>query len=197
MVSAPPRAPTIFLASRSFAILSLAVAILSLTTISFVPYAQQIDLYSRLTAAATRCTFTVPGLSPFEPDTAAPITTFILALIDQPPLTEAADGRLCAYGPREEAKSRWILFLSPRGGDRLIIKSKNGILRNFSGTRGYRQVLRYRQKTALLDSSRIIVPVPLSWVLPSSLPRRHRGTIWALRSHGEPHTFVQGLLRPK
>ena len=44
-LSAPPRAPTIFLASRSFAILSLAVAIISLTTISFVPYAQQIDFY--------------------------------------------------------------------------------------------------------------------------------------------------------
>ena len=80
-LSAPPRAPTIFLASRSFAILSLAVAIISLTTISFVPYAQQIDFYFTATAAATRCTFTVPGLSPFEPDTPAPITPFILTLI--------------------------------------------------------------------------------------------------------------------
>ena len=80
-LSAPPRAPTIFLASRSFAILSLAVAIISLTTISFVPYAQQIDFYFTATAAATRCTFMVPGLSPFEPDTPAPITPFILTLI--------------------------------------------------------------------------------------------------------------------
>ena len=80
-LSAPPRAPTIFSASRNFAILSLAVAIISLTTISFVPYSQQIDFYWRLTAAATRCTFTVPGLSPFEPDTPAPTTPFILTLI--------------------------------------------------------------------------------------------------------------------
>ena len=80
-LSAPPRAPTIFSASRNFAILSLAVAIISLTTISFVPYAQQIDFYFTATAAATRCTFTVPGLSPFEPDTPAPITPFILTLI--------------------------------------------------------------------------------------------------------------------
>ena len=57
---------TIFSASRNFAILSLAVAIISLTTISFVPYVQQIDFYLRLTAAATRCTFTVPDPSPFE-----------------------------------------------------------------------------------------------------------------------------------
>ena len=70
-----------FSASRSFAILSLAVAIISLTTISFVPYAQQIDSYLRLTAAATRCTFTVSGLSPLEPDTPAPITPFILTLL--------------------------------------------------------------------------------------------------------------------
>ena len=80
-LSAPPRAPTIFSASRNFAILSLAVAIISLTTISFVPYAQQIDFYFRRTAAATRCTFMVSGLSPLELDTPAPITPFILTLI--------------------------------------------------------------------------------------------------------------------
>ena len=80
-LSAPPRAPTIFSASRNFAILSLAVAIISLTTISFVPYAQQIDFYLAAHSTATRCTFMVPGLSPFEPDTPAPITPFILTLI--------------------------------------------------------------------------------------------------------------------
>ena len=80
-LSAPPRAPTIFSASRSFAILSLAVAIISLTAVSFVPYAQVIFENLTATAAATRSTFTVPGLSPFEPDTPAPITPFILALL--------------------------------------------------------------------------------------------------------------------
>ena len=80
-LSAPPRAPTIFLASRSFAILSLAVAIISLTTNSFVPYAQVIFEILTATAAATRSTFTVPGPSPFEPDTPVPITPFILTLL--------------------------------------------------------------------------------------------------------------------
>ena len=46
-----------------------------------MPYAQQIDFYFTATAEATRCTFMVPGLSPFEPDTPAPITPFILTLI--------------------------------------------------------------------------------------------------------------------
>ena len=81
-LSAPPRAPTIFLASRSFAILSLAAlrSFLSPPSLS-CPTRNRLIVYFRLTAAATRCTFTVPGLSPFEPDTPAPITPFILTLI--------------------------------------------------------------------------------------------------------------------
>ena len=86
-LSAPPRAPTIFLASRSFAILYLAVAIISLTTISFVPYAQQNDFYlrpqQRLLAARSRCQVSHPSnLTP------QPRSLPLSLPLYQPPLTD-------------------------------------------------------------------------------------------------------------
>ena len=111
-LSAPPRAPTIFSASRNFAILSLAVAIISLTTISFVPYAQQIDFYVRLTAAATRCTFTVPGAQVSHPSNPTPqprslILTLIPITSDRL-FTHPAALLLSGYTSRSPLRWSWL-----------------------------------------------------------------------------------------